>query len=209
MTRLILIPAAQTDWRAQGRLAGDTDLPLNEYGHRQAVVFGEEIAWLQPAVVHCGPEKATKQTASIIAHELKLKLRPSKELRELDLGHWEGLTQEEFGERFARVHRQWRSAPLSIEPPEGEAVAHADERLHRTVERIIKKHPEETLALVLGPFAHALTRCQYVDHGYDRFWEYVDSEPQWCVVEPQDRSPPPPDPDLDGPPPPDLPEGEN
>lgn len=190
MIRLILIPAAQTDWQAQGRLAGDTDLPLNEYGHRQAVVFGEEIAPLRPAVVHCGPEKATRQTGSVIAHGLLLKLRPGKELRELDLGHWEGLTQEQFRERFARVDRQWRNAPLSVESPEGEAVAHAADRLHRAVERIIKKHPDETAVVVLGRFAYALVRCEYLDHDYERFWEYIDGEPQWCVFEPPSQTAP-------------------
>lgn len=183
MTRLILIPTAQTDWQVQGRLAGDTDLPLNEYGHRQAVTFGEEIAPLQPVVVHCGPEKATKQTASIIAHGLKLKVRSGKELRELDLGHWEGLTQEEFSERFARVHRLWRSAPLSIEPPEGEAVAQAAERIHRGIERIIKKHPDEGVAVVLGRFAYAIVRCRYLDRDFETFWGYIDGDAQWCTIE--------------------------
>ena len=201
MTRLILIPVAQTDWQAQGRLAGDTDLPLNEYGHRQAVTFGEEIAALQPAVVHCGPEKATKQTASIIAHGLKLKVRPAKELRELDLGHWEGLTRDDFGERFARVYRQWRSAPLSIEPPEGEAIAHAAERLQRAVQRVIKKHPDETVALTLGRYAYALVRCQFDDGDYERFWEYVDGDAGWRAVQGLTANRPP-APTSDQPPPP-------
>lgn len=188
MTRIVLIPAAQTDWQAQGRLAGDTDLPLNEYGHRQAVAIGEEISPFSPNVIHCGPEKATKQTASVIAHNLKLKVRSGKELRELDLGHWEGLTREQFRDRFARVERQWRSAPLSIESPEGEAVAHAAERLHRAVERVIKKHADETIVVVLGRFAYSLIRCRYLDGDYEQFWEYIDGEPEWRLIEPPFRT---------------------
>lgn len=183
MTKLILIPAAQTDWRAQGRLTGDTDLPLNEYGHRQAVACGEAIADLHPAAVHSGPEKATKQTATIIAHELSLKVRAAKDLREMDLGHWEGLTQEEFRERFAKVHRQWRSDPTSVEPPEGEAVTQVAERLAKSIQRIVKRHADQAVALTLGQFAYAIVRCRFDDGSYRRFWEYVDGEAGWHAVE--------------------------
>jgi broad specificity phosphatase PhoE len=183
MTKLILIPAAQTDWRAQGRLAGDTDLPLNECGQRQAVSFGEAVAGLHPAAVHCGPEKATKQTATIVAHELSLKARTSADLREMDLGHWEGLSEDDFRERFAKVYRQWRSAPASVKPPEGEAVAHAAKRLQKGVQKILKRHQNQTVVLTLGQFAYAILRCRLSDGGYEQFWEYVNDDGQWCTVQ--------------------------
>ena len=182
MTQVVLIPAAQTDWRAQGRLAGGTDLPLNEYGHRQAVAYAAEIAALQPTTVRSGTEKATKQTATLLAHELRVKVRSSKELREVSLGLWEGLSQDELGERFARVYRQWRTAPLAVEPPEGEALAIAAERLRSAVEKVANRHPGETIVIVLGQFAYALLRCQLADCGYEAFWEYVDGEPATCAV---------------------------
>ncbi|MBN2563531.1 MAG: histidine phosphatase family protein [Phycisphaerae bacterium] len=182
MARLILIPTAQTDWRAQGRLAGDTDLPLNEYGHRQAVAYAQAIADLHPAAVHCGPETATRQTGAVVAGEFGIKARSTGDLREMDLGHWEGLTQEEFRERFAKVYRQWRSAPMSIEPPEGEAVAKAAERLHKAVQKIVKRHQDQTVVLTLGQFAYAIVRCQLDDGDYERFWEYVDGDAGWHAV---------------------------
>src|SRR5881396_683951 len=104
MSRIILIHAGQTDWHAQGRLAGDTDLPLNELGHRQAIADAQAIVDQHASVVRCGPEQATRQTASIIAHELHLKFRTADDLKEVDLGVWEGLTLEDFKERFAKVY---------------------------------------------------------------------------------------------------------
>jgi len=175
MTRLILIPTAQTDWQAQGRLVGDADLPLNEVGHRQAIADGQGLVGLAPTVIRSGPEQAARQTASSIAHELHLRSRPVKELRELDLGHWEGLTVEDFSERFAKVYRQWRDDPQSIEPPEGETISDAAARLTAGVKRILKRHPDEVAAVVVGPFANAILRCELEDHSYERFWEYVES----------------------------------
>ncbi len=183
MAQLILIPTAQTGWRAQGRLAGDTDLPLDEYGHRQAVAIAEAIAPLRPVAIHCGAERAAKQTATIIAHDLKLKCKPAKELRELDLGLWEGLTLEDLRERFGRVYRQWRADLFSVEPPEGEAASTAAERLHAAVARLARKHHDHCFAAVLGQFAYALARCQCADGSYDRVWEYVDGETGWHFIE--------------------------
>jgi broad specificity phosphatase PhoE len=176
MAKLILISAAQTDWRAQGRLSGDADLPLNEIGHRQALADAQAIAGLHPTVIHCGPEQATRQTALIIANELHMRARSEKELRELDLGHWEGLTTEDFQDRFAKVYRQWRQEPMSVEPPEGEAVSVAAARLTERTGKILKRHSGKPVALVLGQFASAILRCEMEDHSYEQFWQYVDAE---------------------------------
>ena len=182
MTRMILIAAAQTDWRVQERLAGDTDLPLNQAGHQQAIVDGGAVATLKPTICRCGPEQATKQTAAIIAHEIGIRCRTVKDLREIDLGHWEGLTAEEFRERFPKVHRQWRSEPESIEPPEGETIVVTSERLCKGLRKIVKRHPEDVIAVVVGQFAHAILRCKLEDHGFDRFWEYVDDDVRWREI---------------------------
>lgn len=190
MTRLILIPTAQTDWQAQGRLVGDADLPLNEVGHRQAIADGQAIAAFKPTVLRSGPEQAARQTASFIAHELHLRSRPVKELRELDLGHWEGLTLDDFSERFAKVHRQWREDPQSIEPPEGETIPAAAARLTEAIARISQRCPGEVVVLIVGPFASAILRCELEDHSYERFWDYVGGQGRFHQLQYRDEQKP-------------------
>ncbi len=184
MATLILIRAGQTDWQAQGRFAGDTDLPLNEVGHREAVVDAHAIAGMSPVAVHTGGEQATRQTATVLAHELGLKAKVGKELREMDLGHWEGLTIEDFRERFARIYKQWRLEPMAIEPPEGDAVADVAERLLAGIRRILKKNNDGAIIVTLGQFSHAILRCQLDDGGYEKFWEYVDGDQRWHAFSP-------------------------
>jgi broad specificity phosphatase PhoE len=183
MPKLIVIPAAQTDWRAQGRLTGDTDLPLNEIGHRQALANSQAVADSGLTVIHSGPEQATKQTASIIAHELEIKVKTLKELREMDLGTWEGLTMEDFRERYSKIYRQWRQEPMSIEPPEGEAVSDVAERLTSGIRKAMKRNEQGTVALALGQFAGSIVRCEFDDGSYERFWDYVHSEQEHHVFE--------------------------
>ncbi len=183
MAKLILVSAAQTDWTAQGRLSGDVDVPLNEVGHQQALVDAQAVAGLHPGSVFCGPEQATQQTATILAGELKLKVRALKELREMDLGHWEGLTIDDFRERFAKVYRQWRLEPMSVEPPKGEAVSDVAARLTQGVRKSLKKQDNGPVAFVLGQFACAIARCELEDGDYEKFWDYVDGDQRWHTID--------------------------
>jgi broad specificity phosphatase PhoE len=183
MPKIILIHTGQTDWHAQGRLAGDTDLPLNEIGHRQAIADAQAVAGEHPEVVRCGPEQATRQTASIIAHELHLKFRTADALKEVDLGVWEGLTLDDFKERYGKVYKQWRLDPTSIEPPEGESITAAAARLDIGIKKIIKRHKNETVIVAVGHFAFAILRCRLQDKSFEHFWDYVDEEPQWQVIQ--------------------------
>ncbi len=188
MSKLILIRSAQTDWQAQGRLAGDTNLQLNEIGHKQAAADALAIAGFSPAVIQCGMDQPTKQTATIIADELQLKTKAMvlNELREIDLGHWEGLTIEDFKERFSKVYRQWRNDPLSVTPPEGESVPEMSRRLNVCLEKVLKRCEQQTVVVVLGHFAFAAARCTLADGNFERFWSYMDEDEQRFAMQVRD-----------------------
>ncbi len=189
MTRIVLVPCGQTDWRAQGRLTGDADLSLNKVGHRQAMTDAEAIASLQPSLVRSGTEEATKQTATLIAERLGMKLKALKELREMDLGHWEGLAIEDFRERFPRVYKQWRADPMSIEPPEGETVQAVTGRLEKAIQKLVKENPSETIVVILGHIAYAILRCHLQDKNFEKYWDYEEGDERWHAI---DIAPPPP-----------------
>jgi broad specificity phosphatase PhoE len=124
-----------------------------------------------------GPEEPTRQTAAIVADELKLKVRLYDEFRELNLGHWAGLTEDDFRERFPKVHRLWRTDPRSVTPPEGEAVRAAAVRLLRQLAKLLRRRTSETVVLVLGLYSAATLRCCIADPSFAGFWELVDSPP--------------------------------
>ncbi len=176
MTRLILVRAGQTDWQAHGRLVGGTDLHINETGHRQARAYAAVIADAHPEYIYCGEDDAARETAEIIGNELNLKVRALPAFHELDLGHWEGLTVEEFRERFPRIYKQWRNDPLAVEPPEGESVPTVLARMEKGLARVLKKTDGRLFVLVVGAFAHAALRCRLSGDAFDAFWDYVDAE---------------------------------
>jgi len=173
MTRLLLVPSGLTDWHEQHRIAGDTDLPLSAAGVVQANAHGPALGPFNPTAVYSGSEEAARQTASLIAKGLGLRTRSIAGLKEVSLGHWQGLSHEEFEDRFERVDKVWQSEPLAVTPPEGESLSEAETRLCAALQKLVKRKADDTLVIVLGPFACAVVRCRFASDGYERFWEMV------------------------------------
>ena len=176
MTKVIIVKAGHTEWQSKGRLVGDTDLRLNETGHRQATASADIVRRLNPSIIHCGKDEPSCETADIIANELDLKVKSSDALREMDLGHWEGLTVEQFRDRFAKVYKRWREEPLSVTPPEGESIPSVVEWMTAAISKILKKNSEKSVAIVVGGLAYGALRCRFGEDGWDRFWDYVETE---------------------------------
>lgn len=196
MKRLILIRAGRTDWADQDRLAGDMDLQINEAGRAEASKAAVDVASEAPKAIFCGSDEPATETALVIGAALGLTPKAIEELREVDLGLWEGLTEEQFSERFSRVHKAWHDDPNSVEPPNGEALPVVDARLESGIMRVLKRKTASPIILVLGRLAYAAARCRFSDGTHEHFWEYVSEEVSLCVIEatPQGISPPKPPP---------------
>ncbi|MBP2372234.1 histidine phosphatase family protein [Paeniglutamicibacter psychrophenolicus] len=95
--KLGFIRHGQTNWNAEGRLQGSSDIPLNDVGRQQArdavAVLG---AGTWDAIVS-SPLSRARETAEIIAAGLGIELgRSYDELIERDYGQAEGMTDEEW-----------------------------------------------------------------------------------------------------------------
>ena len=159
MASLTLISWAQTQWKADGRLAGRTPLPLTEEGRQQAHGWAEELSSVQPRIVYSSEEQTSRELAAIIAERTGASVKTIAALAEVDAGLWDGLTEEELKRRYPKIHKKWQSDPSSVCPPEGEGMEDAYERLRAPLEKLIRKHDAHTVAVVLGPLAFALARC--------------------------------------------------
>ena len=68
ITKICIVRHGETDWNAQGRLQGRTDIPLNENGKVQAMKCGEFLAQNNWDAVITSPLKRARETAEIIAN---------------------------------------------------------------------------------------------------------------------------------------------
>ena len=114
---LVVVRHGQTAWNAEGRFQGWADVPLDDEGWRQSEQAAVALADLVAPVGPVGHERLVTvvssdlrraaDTARTIARAMKATVMVDPQLREVDVGHWEGLTRQEASERFPAEYRAW------------------------------------------------------------------------------------------------------
>jgi len=188
MITLLLVPSGQTDWHDQGRLTGDSELPLSDTGRQQATDWADQLKQFSVQHLFSGSDEPAVETARLIGAALKLKPKAMPQLDEVSLGLWQGLRIEEIKQRHPRVWKQWRQQPDTVCPPEGETLKHAHDRLSTAIQKIIAKRRNTTIAMVLGPVALAVVRAGRESIASDQIWAMAQQPAQWYkydIEEPQ------------------------
>jgi broad specificity phosphatase PhoE len=147
-TRLLLVRHGATTLSAEDRFAGATDIPLSDDGRSQAAALAERLRDDPVKAIYCSPMRRTLETASIIAepHGLTPVSRPA--LREIDHGHWEGLTRHEVESRFKDEYARWEEDPFSTAPAGGECGVDVMARALPVVRSIVEAHHDQQVLVV-------------------------------------------------------------
>jgi broad specificity phosphatase PhoE len=147
-TRLLLVRHGATTLSAEDRFAGSTDVALSDEGRHQAARLGARLADDAIAAVYCSPMRRTMETAAIIAapHQLSPVTRPG--LREIDHGHWEGLTRQEVELRFGDEYVRWEEDPFTVAPSGGECGVDVMARALPVIRAIIESHQGDNVLVV-------------------------------------------------------------
>ncbi len=125
------------------RFQGQSDIPLDETGERQAERAARLLAALQPDVIVSSDLRRATGTAAPLSRITGLPVTADKDLRERSGGVWEGLTDREIRERYPEAHRAWT-------PPEGEPTETVGERVCAALERVSASLPDDGLAVVVS-----------------------------------------------------------
>jgi broad specificity phosphatase PhoE len=160
---LWLIQCGETTWGREGRVQGSTDLPLSDAGRETVRAEVQGVQARHIATIYHPPDEAATETAHLFAAAFKSRLKAVEELLDPSLGLLEGLTEQDFEDRFPTRHRQWEDDPLALIPPDGEEIIHARSRQFGAVAKILKRLRSDDAAIVLHPIGLGLLRCWLAD----------------------------------------------
>lgn len=149
MTMICLIRHGETDWNAQNRIQGRTDIPLNEKGKQQAIQCGKYLALNDWDVIISSPLKRARQTAELINENTNLPITIMDDFIERCFGDGEGLTFSERQERF----------PDGVIPGY-ESTETLILRIMSGIEKINKQYPKKKVLLV----AHGAVISSILSH---------------------------------------------
>jgi probable phosphoglycerate mutase len=182
MVQIALARPGSTDFDQQGRIQGTLDIPLNEQGNHDVANLIRDFQNLGIEAVYCSDAEPSVQTATAIANALDVKLKRLENMQNLDQGLWQGMLVDEVRRRQPRVFRQWQEQPECVCPPEGEMLGDARERIQQTVRKLLRKHKEGIIALVVPEPLTSLVKGWLLQSDVGELWKPRDNVPQWELI---------------------------
>lgn len=183
--RMIVWRHGRTEWNANGRFQGQTDIPLDEVGRHQAATIASILAAKSPAAIFSSDLSRAQQTAAPLAEATGLEVQLDKRLREISYGSWEGLrideiatTDPELAERYFAGEEVRRSAT-------GETRAEVAARAAEALEEIGRSAADgSTVVVVMHGSAAKIGTCNLVGLGPEH-WDVLGALHNcgWITVE--------------------------
>lgn len=116
---LWLIRHGETDWNRTHRVQGDTDVPLNALGLRQAEALARRIGHERFDTVYASDLQLAAVTARTVFPDRNLCL--DRRLREINLGTFEGKVWQDAPEDEQAQFAVWFNGPYDQPVPGGES----------------------------------------------------------------------------------------
>lgn len=147
--RLILIRRCETERNAALRYTSQFEVPINEQGRAQARRVAARLAVVGAAGLYTSDIARAAETAAVIGQALGLAPQPMPELREIDVGHWEGLTPEELFRRYPDQMREFARDPARAVRQGGESYAGLQERARQALDLLYAAHKTDAAVLAV------------------------------------------------------------
>ena len=133
-----------TGVKLPGRAPG---LHLSDEGRRQADAAAARIGQIgKVAAVYCSPITRARETAQPIGRAVKRALRMDRDLADLDIGEWTGMSLKQATRRpeWETVQR----SPSTFRFPGGESFPEMQTRMTSVLGRIVARHPGQIVVAV-------------------------------------------------------------
>lgn len=143
--QLYVVRHGQTDWNAQNRVCGHTDLPLNAQGILQAQAQAQNFLekGVCPAYILSSPLLRARQTAELLARTLGASVAVDARLIEVDYGLYDGADRGDAGFQHCK-------AQFAVRFPQGESMLQAAHRVYSLMEELSAAMPPAVVLVTHG-----------------------------------------------------------
>ncbi|MCE5172365.1 histidine phosphatase family protein [Paenibacillus profundus] len=153
-TILYLTRHGQTEWNVDKRMQGHKDSPLTSLGVLQAEWLQKRLKTIPFDAVYSSSSPRALRTAQIAAGGNHATIMPMDELKEINMGLWEGRRIEFIQEHHAQEYVDFFNKPHLYQPTgSGETYMQLMNRVIPAIDGILSKHQGEKVLIV----THRLT----------------------------------------------------
>ena len=174
MPLLLLIRHGENDFVKTGKLPGRLPgIHLNEKGQKQAAALGEALRDVPIRAIYSSPLERALETAEPIAKARNLPILQEPDLRDSDVGKWQGKSLKVL--RLTNAWKVVQNAPSRFQFPEGESFIELQTRIANALEDMIRKHnkPKHIVAAVFHADPIKLAVSHFLGLPLDHFQRLV------------------------------------
>jgi probable phosphoglycerate mutase len=140
-----MVRHGETAWNAEGRVQGQTDVPLSAVGKAQARALAAALGRERFAALYASDLARVQQTAAPPARALGLEVRLDASLRERHYGKFETLTYAEARELHPEDYARFKAKEPGYDFGSGESLLAFNARAIACVAAIAGRHPGEAV----------------------------------------------------------------
>lgn len=132
--KIYLIRHGETEWNSDDRYQGCMDISLDETGVKQANLLGQRLQNYGIELIISSHLRRAAKTAEIIQGYVNCPLEIDQNLREIQLGEWEGKRWKDIQVEYADFLKKWHTDIVNLPMPGGESYADLKVRAVKAME---------------------------------------------------------------------------
>ena len=178
MTTFLLARHGETEWHAEHRYAGASDIGLTERGRAQAERLAEWAATARLDAIVASTQQRARLTAEPASRATGLALATDPRLVEVDFGLAEGMTPDEIAAAYPEAWADFERRPARHPLPGAEAGVDAIVRALPALDELATAHEGGRVLVVMHATLMRLVTCELIaidPDGYRDIFPVVDN----------------------------------
>lgn len=164
--KLFVARHGETEWNAQDKVCGLTDLCLTETGREQARKLAQAVQGKGIEVILASPLKRAQETAGIVGEALGLPVETEPLLIEQNYGIYEGVNR--FDDGFLANKRCF-----AYRYPGGESMMQVAYRVYGLIDRVREQYRGRNVLFVCHGGVCRVLHTYFADMTNEEFFEYA------------------------------------
>lgn len=172
--KLLLIRHGQTDWNIARRFQGHSNVPLNEFGRKQAAALADRLSAQQVDALYSSDLERAFETAKMIVHlsSCKPNLHSDLRLREINFGDWEGLSYNEIKEKYPEALLARENDVYKNAPPNGETLEQLTVRVQSMLDELYARHKDQAVLIISHGGVLQILLCLALKIKPTMYWQF-------------------------------------
>ena len=170
MINLYITRHGETEWNTQRRLQGWRNSPLTKKGIAQGNLLRDAVKKYNITKIYTSTSERAVKTAMAARGKTTIPVELMDELREMNMGDWEGRTIDEIKEREPENFSNYWNAPHLFVKNTGEDFDEILDRSKKAIEKILEEEKEGNILIVTHGVTLKALMSHFSDEGFSHFW---------------------------------------